>query len=360
VIVLAFIGVFRSIDISVFVTLRYLLILFLVIASTKFLSYYVLVVGYGDVTIELIEIFKSKKELGYNIKGISNDSKQARSLIKTINDCYAFLKNDRNIDEIYCAIDELKDFEITHFIQFAEKNRYIIKFIPNTSKIITKRLKTDYYNYLPVLSLQEVSLNSAFNKVIKQIFDVLFALAVIIFVISWLSVVLFILMKIESKGPLFYRHKRHGISYKEFYCFKYRSLNITKEVKGTYVKKNDTRLTKIGQFLRKTSLDELPQFINVLKGEMSVVGPRPHMLSYTQEYSKVVDKYNFMFRHNVKPGITGLAQISGFRGEIKTEAEIINRIKYDNFYIENWSLLLDIKIIIQTIINMFKGEKKAY
>jgi putative colanic acid biosynthesis UDP-glucose lipid carrier transferase len=119
-------------------------------------------------------------------------------------------------------------------------------------------------------------------------------------------------------------------------------------------------LTNIGKFLRKTNLDELPQFINVLKGEMSVVGPRPHMISYTDDYSKKIDKYNFIFRHHVKPGITGLAQIKGYRGEVDSDKDIINRIKYDIFYIENWSLLLDLKIIIQTTLNMFKGEEKAY
>ncbi len=181
-----------------------------------------------------------------------------------------------------------------------------------------------------------------------------------IFILSWLSLILFILIKIESKGPLFYRHKRNGINYKEFYCYKYRSLTTTREVKGTYVKQHDSRVTNIGKFLRKTSLDELPQFINVIKGDMSVVGPRPHMLSYTDEYSKKVDKYNFIYRHHVKPGITGLAQIKGYRGEVETDKDIINRVKYDIFYIENWSLLLDIKIIVQTFLNVLKGEEKAY
>ena len=137
-------------------------------------------------------------------------------------------------------------------------------------------------------------------------------------------------------------------------------MKITEEIEGTYVKESDSRVTKIGKFLRKTSLDELPQFVNVLLGDMSVVGPRPHMLSYTEDYSKKINKYNFIFRHNVKPGITGLAQIKGYRGEIKLDKDIVNRIKYDIFYIENWTLLLDIKIIIQTILNIIKGDEKAY
>jgi putative colanic acid biosynthesis UDP-glucose lipid carrier transferase len=159
---------------------------------------------------------------------------------------------------------------------------------------------------------------------------------------------------------LFYKHKRTGINYNEFFCYKYRSLTITQELEGTYVIQNDKRVTVIGKFLRKTSIDELPQFINVLIGDMSVVGPRPHMLSYTDDYSKKINKYNFIFRHNVKPGVTGLAQIKGYRGEIKLDNDIINRIKYDIFYIENWSLLLDVKIILRTFINVLKGDDKAY
>jgi putative colanic acid biosynthesis UDP-glucose lipid carrier transferase len=208
--------------------------------------------------------------------------------------------------------------------------------------------------------MQEVALNNSFNKLVKRTFDVLFSLFIIVFILSWLTPLLFILIKLESKGPLFYKHKRNGINYKEFDCYKFRSLRETKEVKGTYVTQNDNRLTTIGKFLRKTSIDEIPQFYNVLKGDMSVVGPRPHMLSYTEDYSKKIDKYNFIFRHNVKPGVTGLAQIKGYRGEVKNDEDIINRVKYDNFYIENWSLVLDLKIIFQTTINIFKGQKQAY
>ena len=124
------------------------------------------------------------------------------------------------------------------------------------------------------------------------------------------------------------------------------------------VQKNDPRITKIGKFIRKTSIDELPQFFNVLLGDMSVVGPRPHMVSHTEMYAKSVDK--FMVRHFIKPGITGLAQTNGFRGEVETEKDIINRVKYDIFYLENWSILLDIKIIFATVVNAIKGEKKAY
>jgi putative colanic acid biosysnthesis UDP-glucose lipid carrier transferase len=319
----------------------------------------VIVAGSGRNIEELKSVFRKKKELGYTLKGVFSNSED-RNKSGTISDSFKFLENNKNIDEIYCAIDDLTENEVNAYVKYANINHCNIKFVQNTSKLYTKRLRTDYYNYLPVLSIQEGALSEGYNKFIKRSFDILFSLFILIFVVSWLSIILFFLIKLESKGPLFYRHKRNGINYKEFFCYKYRSLTITKEVKGTYVKQDDSRVTKIGRFLRKTNLDELPQFINVLKGDMSVVGPRPHMLSYTEEYSKKIDKYNFIYRHHVKPGVTGLAQIKGYRGEVENDKDIINRIKYDIFYIENWSLLFDIKIIAQTIINMFKGEEKAY
>lgn len=373
IIVFGFVGAFRSINIAAFVILKYLIYSFAAIGGFKLLSYYLLkvyriyfkgnlrsvvVIGSGKAINELKNIFKTYKELGYSIKASFSDSKEG-NYTGTIKDSFDFLENN-DIDEIYCSIDELSEKDINKYVQYANIKGCNIKFIPRGSKPFTKRLKTDYYGYLPVLSIQEVSLNNDFNKLLKRVFDILFSLIIIVFILSWLSIILFILIKLESKGPLFYRHKRHGINYKEFECYKYRSLTTTKEIKGTYVKPNDGRLTTIGKFLRKTNLDELPQFINVVMGDMSVVGPRPHMLSYTDDYSRKIDKYNFIFRHHVKPGITGLAQTKGYRGEVKNDSDIINRVKFDIFYIENWSLLLDLKIIFETVINIFKGEEKAY
>lgn len=370
----AFMGVFRSVNISAFVTFKYSLYSFLAIGFLKLLSFYllksfrlylkgnkrnVIIIGKGVKALELKKLFNDKKELGYNVLGIFSNSKN-HAFTGTIHDSFELLKKSSFIDEIYCSMDELTEKEVNDYVKFANIKHCNIKFISNDKGFITKRLKTDYYDYLPVLSIKEAALNDGFNKFIKLSFDVVFSLFIIVFVLSWVSIILFVLIKLESKGPLYYNHKRNGINYKEFDCYKFRSLTTMQEVKGTYVKPNDPRLTKIGKFLRKTNLDELPQFINVLKGDMSVVGPRPHMLSYTDDYSKKIEKHNFIFRHHIKPGITGLAQISGFRGEVENDKDIINRVKYDIFYIENWSLLLDLKIIFQTVINIFKGEKKAY
>jgi putative colanic acid biosynthesis UDP-glucose lipid carrier transferase len=175
--------------------------------------------------------------------------------------------------------------------------------------------------------------------------------------LSWLAPILAVLIKLESRGPVFFKQGRPGIDEKEFFCYKFRSMKINQTTEQE-ASKNDPRVTKIGRFLRKSSLDEMPQFMNVLMGDMSVVGPRPHLWPQNKVYGNRIKKY--MVRHYVKPGITGLAQVRGFRGEIETDEDMVNRIKYDVFYIENWSLLLDIKIIVQTVINIFKGEDKAY
>jgi putative colanic acid biosynthesis UDP-glucose lipid carrier transferase len=196
------------------------------------------------------------------------------------------------------------------------------------------------------------------NKHLKRLFDIAFSLFIIVFILSWLTPLLALLIKIESDGSVFFKQKRNGLNYHEFFCYKFRSMKENDIADLEQVSKNDPRITIIGKIIRKTSIDELPQFFNVLLGEMSVVGPRPHMISHTEIYAKSVDK--FMVRHFVKPGITGLAQTNGYRGEVENENDIIYRVKYDIFYLEHWSILLDIKIIFLTIINAIKGEDKAY
>ncbi len=265
---------------------------------------------------------------------------------------------ENNIDEIYFSVSELSNKQINKLIDFADNNLRELKFIPDNKDIYSKKLKYEYYDYIPILSLRAIPLQEPVNKFIKRFFDILFALFIIVFVLSWLTPILAILIKIESKGPVFFKQSRNGFNYQEFDCYKFRSMTPNKEAHLHQATKGDLRITKVGALLRQTSIDEFPQFFNVLFGEMSVVGPRPHMVSHTNMYAQSVDK--FMVRHFVKPGITGLAQISGFRGEVETDKDIINRVKFDIFYIENWSLWLDIKIIVQTFLNAVKGDEKAY
>jgi putative colanic acid biosynthesis UDP-glucose lipid carrier transferase len=163
---------------------------------------------------------------------------------------------------------------------------------------------------------------------------------------------------LNSRGPVFFVQLRSGKDNKEFRCFKFRTLTVNADSDSKQVTRDDTRFTKFGKFLRKTSLDELPQFFNVLLGNMSVVGPRPHMLKHTEDYSRLLDEY--MIRHFVKPGVTGWAQVNGFRGEIKEEEQLRKRIEYDIWYLENWSLWLDVRIIFLTLYVTFKGDKNAF
>jgi len=274
-----------------------------------------------------------------------------------LKDTFEYILNE-GIDEIYCSISEHTNAQIADIVDFADNNLKILKFIPDSKEIYSKKLRYEYYDYIPVLTLRTIPLEDSVNMILKRVFDIVFSSFVIVFVLSWLTPIIALFIKLESKGPVFFKQSRNGFNYKEFDCYKFRSMMPNKDAHLYQATRGDQRITKVGRFIRKTSMDELPQFFNVLFGDMSVVGPRPHMVSHTNMYAKKIDK--FMVRHFVKPGITGLAQTSGFRGEVETDIDIIGRVKYDIFYIENWSLILDVKIIIQTFINAVQGEDKAY
>lgn len=314
------------------------------------------IIGYTHESIQLKDLFETRVDYGYNFLGFFSDKKTDAKIKGKISEMKAFcLKNQ--VDEMYCSLSELSNEQVKDLVEFSDIENITIKFIPDTKVIFSKNLKTDYYELFPVLSLQKTSLDEIETKILKRTFDILFSLFVIIGLLSWLTPILALLIKLESKGSVFFKQGRPGFEEKEFFCYKFRSMKVNENTEKE-ASKNDPRVTRIGRFIRKTSIDEMPQFINVLLGEMSVVGPRPHLWSQNKAYGNKIKKY--MVRHYVKPGITGLAQVRGFRGEIETDEDMINRIKYDVFYIENWSLILDIKIIIQTVINIFKGEEKAY
>ena len=368
IILYAFIGFFKQPNISRLALGQYLAFVFFIITFFKFLVYYLLnryrvalggnyrnvvVIGDTEKARQLVTIFNKRLEFGFKCKKQFLVKGEDFSLQKSIS--YIV---ENNIDEIYASIGDLSNKQINRLIDFADNNLKELKFIPDNKEIFAKKLKYEYYDYIPIISLRDIPLKAPVNKFVKRLFDVLFSSAVIIFLLSWLTPLLAILIKLESKGPVFFKQARNGFNYEEFDCYKFRSMKPNDKAHLYQVSKNDSRITKVGSFMRKTSIDELPQFFNVLFGDMSVVGPRPHMVSHTNMYAESVDK--FMVRHFVKPGITGLAQISGFRGEVETDKDIINRVKYDIFYIENWSILLDIKIAFQTFLNAIKGDEKAY
>ncbi|MFV8374214.1 undecaprenyl-phosphate glucose phosphotransferase [Flavobacterium sp. LB1P71] len=314
------------------------------------------IIGYTPEAIQLKNLFETRNDYGYRFLGYFSDKKSNQNIKGKLADLKPFVI-ENCVDEIYCSLNEISNEHLKDLIDFADENNKTIKFIPDTKEIFSKNLKIDYYDFFPVLSLNKTMLHEPSTKVFKRIFDIVFSITIIVFLLSWLIPLLAILIKLESRGPIFFKQGRPGIDENEFFCYKLRSMKINKKTE-TEASKNDPRVTRIGKFMRKTSMDEMPQFINVLLGDMSVVGPRPHLWAQNKTYGNKVKKY--MVRHYVKPGITGLAQVKGFRGEIETEDDMINRIKFDVFYIENWSLILDLKIIFQTIVNIFKGEEKAY
>ena len=314
----------------------------------------VVLFGNSSKISSLQHFFTENLDYGYQLIHVFDSENDKKT---QISEMFAFVLNNK-IDEMYCAMSDLTQNQINDIIDFADNNLKTLKFIPDDKQIFFRNFTFEYYDYIPVISLREIRLDERFNKIIKRIFDIIFSLIIIFGILIWLIPILGILIKFETRGPIFFKQKRNGLNYQEFNCYKFRSMTINKEADLNQVSKNDARVTKIGKIIRKTSIDELPQFFNVLLGDMSVVGPRPHMVSHTQKYALKIDK--FMVRHFIKPGITGLAQARGFRGEVETDNDIINRVKYDIFYIENWSILLDIKIILNTIYNTLKGDKKAY
>ncbi len=368
-IVFAYFGFRHNLKVDSILVLKYIILVFLCIGVAKFAVYYLLqkyrasfggnlrktvILGKNRQTMALESFFNNNPEYGYSLRRIFNIKDKQHDTLEL---CFQFIL-ENNIDEVYCSISELSNTQILNVVDFADNNLKILKFLPDNKEIYAKKLKYEYYDYIPILSLRDIPLEESSNQFFKRLFDIVFAVCIIVFILSWLTPILAILIKLESKGPVFFKQSRNGFNYQEFDCYKFRSMTPNDDAHLHQATRGDERVTKIGKFIRKTSIDELPQFYNVLFGDMSVVGPRPHMVSHTNMYAKRIDK--FMVRHFVKPGITGLAQISGFRGEVETDKDIINRVKYDIFYIENWSILLDLKIIFQTILNAIRGEEKAY
>ena len=256
-----------------------------------------------------------------------------------------------DFSELFLSVSNLGDKTIEAIIDYAEENLKRVHLVIDDPFLNARHLELARYSQTPVINIQLSPLDYFSNQLIKRTFDIIFSLFVIVFVLSWLYPLLFVLIKINSKGPVLFKQMRTGMNNQPFVCYKFRTMDVNKQADLSQAVINDPRITKIGRFMRRTSIDELPQFINVLKGEMSVVGPRPHMLRHTEEYAKEVGK--FMQRHAIKPGITGLAQAKGFRGEIKNLNLLKSRVKLDRFYVENWSLNLDLKIIFMTFRSIF-------
>ncbi|MNX60670.1 UDP-glucose:undecaprenyl-phosphate glucose-1-phosphate transferase [compost metagenome] len=279
-------------------------------------------------------------------------------LIGGFDDIENFIMNEK-VDEMYVAL-HIDNIEIINKLtHICEHHMVRIKFIPDF-QLYTKSNKVElsFYENTPVLMFRPEPLEFTVNRLLKKGFDLVFSGLVILLIFPWLFPIIMIIIKLESPGPILFKQERSGRDNRSFTCWKFRSMRLNGAADKKQAKRGDSRVTKFGAFIRKTSIDELPQFFNVFFGDMSVVGPRPHMVNHTKQYSELIN--NYLVRQYAKPGITGWAQVNGYRGETRELIDMENRVEYDIWYIENWSLLLDVKIIIKTVLNVFKGEENAY
>ncbi|WP_316844708.1 undecaprenyl-phosphate glucose phosphotransferase [Pedobacter psychrodurus] len=266
---------------------------------------------------------------------------------------------DFGVKEVYVAIAPHRMNDVNMLVSAADQQCVRLKFIPDIGGTLASPYTISYMGgEFPIITLRNEPLEVMGNRFKKRAFDVIFSFLVIVFVMSWLYPIIAILIKVQSPGPVLFKQLRSGRNDEPFWCWKFRSMKVNKESDKKQATKDDDRITKIGHFLRRTSLDEMPQFFNVFFGSMSVVGPRPHMLKHTEEYKEIISQ--FMVRHFLKPGITGWAQVNGFRGETKENEAMENRVKFDIYYLENWTSMLDVRIIFMTVINVFRGEDNAY
>lgn len=350
----------------------FLAILFLYLFVSRytlfnFLKYYrkkgynlrnVILLGYNDNSGGLEDLLAKKTEFGLHIKDIFvvKNPKENQRLLDLASLNHYLVQN--KIDFAYISLGDGMDDEMVNQVISVLEDKYVsIGFIPNSSLETRQSLEINYLDSFPILTYKKYPLDLAFNQISKRIFDLCFTFIVFLTLLWWLLPLISIMVYISQGRPIFFKQKRNGLNGKEFDCLKFRTMKPHKfnDVKPT--ERNDPRVTKLGKILRKTSLDELPQFINVLKGEMSIVGPRPHMVSENESYSEIIKRYSL--RHYVKPGITGLAQIKGYRGAIDSDKDMEMRIRTDIYYVRNWSFLLDIFIIYKTVKLMIFGDENA-
>jgi putative colanic acid biosynthesis UDP-glucose lipid carrier transferase len=269
---------------------------------------------------------------------------------------------ENHLDEVYTMLSTANDPAVASILENAFQHCVKLRFIASFSELesldSTQYHLSSFCNGVPILTSGPEPLNSLRNRIIKRLFDIGFSLFVILFLLSWLIPILAIMIKRESKGPVFFKQLRSGKNNKPFYCYKFRSMRLNETANYQQATNNDIRVTKVGAFLRKTSIDELPQFFNVLFGSMSIVGPRPHMLSHTDHYRIDIERY--MSRLFLKPGITGWAQVNGHRGETAETKQMKDRIEHDIWYIENWSIKKDIKIVYKTFLNVIHTDVNVY
>lgn len=314
------------------------------------------ILGKGKESAQLEHIIRMRKDFGIRFLGYYDDAVIGPSAKGNISKFFEdALENE--IDLIYIN-EHLDEKLIKKVIHFADEHYIKVKIIPGTTLQMEKKLSFSKYGDFFVINVNEIPLDFAYNKILKRSFDVVFSLFVTVFILSWLIPLVGLLIKLESKGPVFFIQERNGENNQVFKCLKFRSMTPNDYADTHQAVKNDPRVTRIGAFLRQTSLDEMPQFLNVLIGDMSIVGPRPHTVPMNKLFQTQIDKYNS--RHKIKPGITGMAQVKGFRGEIENGFQIRSRVRLDFFYIQKWSIWMDLSICVRTVYELLLNRENAY
>ena len=306
-----------------------------------------LIVGENQTTNLLQKIIRSNPMLGYSLIGFASDNPENGENLGSPEQLAELIKKHQ-IQMVFVCVSILSDQKQSHdYLNICSRLGVRLRFIPKNQRWFSSRLESEPRCDLILINPQEIPMDKLLNRGLKRIFDLLFSSAVLLLLFSWSFPIIALLIKLSSKGPVFFVQERTGINNKTFNCIKFRSMQVNRHADTHQAKLNDHRNTKIGNFLRRSNLDEFPQFINVFLGKMSVVGPRPHMLNHTKQYSHLIDHY--LVRHYVKPGITGWAQVNGYRGLTDELWKMEKRVEFDMDYIENWSFGWDITIIWRTI-----------
>lgn len=269
-----------------------------------------------------------------------------------------FMSGNNPIKHVFCSLSMNQGRYNVSIINYCENHLLYFHGVPNVCKGFPRRIWHSMVGNMPILNLRYEPLGKMENRFLKRVFDIILSGIFLVTIFPIVYLVVGIIIKLTSPGPVFFKQMRTGLNGNDFKCYKFRSMKVNDEADSKQATVNDPRKTRFGDFLRRSNIDELPQFINVFKGEMSIVGPRPHMLAHTETYARLIDKY--MVRHFIKPGVTGWAQTHGFRGETKELSQMEGRVKADIWYMEHWTIFLDLYIIYKTITNAIVGEKNAY
>ncbi len=361
-----------------FILLYALMLTLLVSVRTQALKYFlgrirgsgknarnVIIIGAGELGMNFHQTISAHKEFGYNFTGFLDDADNlsgSPNLLGKISSLDTILE-EKGIEEVVIALPIYASDQLDEIIRICNKHAVRVHIIPDYFRFLSKKFQVSMMGNFPIITVRSEPLAEFHWRAVKRTFDIIASLLGIVFILSWLYPLLMMLNRISSPGPTLFAQDRVGADDEIFKCYKFRSMHTGNKSLEKYqpTVENDPRITKIGRFLRKSNIDELPQLFNVLKGEMSIVGPRPHPIAFNEIYKKMVEEIKI--RSWVKPGLTGWAQVHGLRGDVpdydENKIRTVKRIEYDLWYIENWTIWLDIQIILTTVWQMVKGDTKG-